>query len=39
MKADMVLIIDDDVAVRTSLRLLLETAGYQVSAAANSTLR
>ena len=31
----MVLIIDDDVAVRTSLRLLLETAGYEVATAGN----
>jgi two-component system, NtrC family, response regulator len=31
----MVLIIDDDVAVRTSLRLLLETAGYEVATASN----
>jgi two-component system, NtrC family, response regulator len=31
----MVLIIDDDIAVRTSLQLLLETEGYEVHAAQN----
>src|SRR5688500_10683607 len=32
---DMVLIIDDDIAVRTSLQLLLETEGYEVHTAQN----
>src|SRR5687768_15019482 len=31
----MVLIIDDDIAVRTSLQLLLETEGFEVHTAAN----